>query len=327
MKVRLTHPLWTHIPAVAALAILIGALVAAGSLPGSAPLHFGSSGEPDSYGSPWTVFALIFGISVGFIAISVWLDELWTRQEARKSFNYFALLDDVVVSAMVAQGLGYLSLVERGGTTYSQPLQELLLVMAPTIAVALILERLRPFTGRQQLPLTEDTSQMRREVARTLRSGSPFAYIDIQNPAYVTLLSIGLPALFFVSTALQFALQPVWVNVLMMVLGVLLASFYGGIRTVVTREHIAVHFGTPGYRVLRLQPAEIAEAVLHNFMPLKDFGGYGIRVNRSMKAYYLSGGTGVLLTTREGKKHLIGSNHPERLATVIREVAGLQPTH
>jgi len=42
-----------------------------------------------------------------------------------------------------------------------------------------------------------------------------------------------------------------------------------------------------------------------------------------MAAYYLSGGTGVLLTTREGKKHLIGSNHPERLVEVVRAVAGL----
>ena len=62
----------------------------------------------------------------------------------------------------------------------------------------------------------------------------------------------------------------------------------------------------------------IAEAGLHEFAPLKDFGGYGIRFNREMKAYYLRGTRGVLLTTTGGKKYLVGSDHPERLLAVLQ---------
>lgn len=84
--------------------------------------------------------------------------------------------------------------------------------------------------------------------------------------------------------------------------------------------------GTPGYRALQLSPEEVAVVRLCSYMPLGEFGGYGIRANRKITAYCLSGGTGVLLTTREGKNHLIGSNHPGRLADVVRAVVGLAAT-
>lgn len=113
MKINLSHPLWTHIPPVASLAVLIVALVSAGALPVDAPVHYGPGGQPDRYGSPWAAFALIVGLSIGFIILSVWLDELWARHERRKTFNYFALLDDITVGAMAGQGLGYLRLVKQ----------------------------------------------------------------------------------------------------------------------------------------------------------------------------------------------------------------------
>lgn len=127
----------------------------------------------------------------------------------------------------------------------------------------------------------------------------------------------------FEFSALRATTVPILATLLPVVVGFLLASVYGGPRTNVSRERITLHIGTPGYRVLRLSPAEVADVRLRTYMPLKEFGCYGIRKNREMTAYYLSAGTGVLMTTREGKKHLIGSSHPERLADVIRAVSGL----
>ena len=322
MRPVFSHPLWTHIPAIAALSVLIVALVSAMPLPADAPVHYGPSGQPDRYGSPGAAFALIIGLSVGFIALSVWLDELWARQERRKTFNYFALLDEIVVGAMAGQGLGYLRLVEQAASSYVTPTQETVWFLVPAIAGALVLERLRPFVSREMHLHAEDTTGFRRELHRRVQSGMPFVYSDIQNPGYVNLISILLPAVLFISAALQAATQPIWSTMLLLCVGILLASFYGGLRTSITSEHILIRIGTPGYRALRLAPSEVAEVALYSYMPLKEFGGYGIRANRQMRAYYLSGGTGVLLTTREGKKHLIGSDHPERLADVIRAVAG-----
>ncbi len=68
---------------------------------------------------------------------------------------------------------------------------------------------------------------------------------------------------------------------------------------------------------------DIAAVEIHEFSLLKDFGGYGIRFNREMKAYYLHGTRGVKITVNGGKKYLIGSDRPEQLSTVIRAVTGL----
>ena len=97
MTRRLIHPAWTHLPAIAAITIFIVYLIAALPLPAMVPLHFTFNGKPDSYGSPWSVFGLTIGLSVFFILLSAFLDELWARQEKAKTFNWLSLLDDIVV--------------------------------------------------------------------------------------------------------------------------------------------------------------------------------------------------------------------------------------
>jgi len=72
--------------------------------------------------------------------------------------------------------------------------------------------------------------------------------------------------------------------------------------------------------VLKLKTADIASAEIMQFAPLGDFGGYGIRYNGKMTAYYLRGSRGVKITTQKGKKYLIGSDRPEHLLAVINAV-------
>ena len=83
-----------------------------------------------------------------------------------------------------------------------------------------------------------------------------------------------------------------------------------------------VRMGVLGVRLLTLETADIAEAVVHSFSPLRDFGGWGIRGNRQMKAYFFSGRRGVKVRTRRGKQYLVGSDRPERLAAVIGAALG-----
>jgi hypothetical protein len=69
--------------------------------------------------------------------------------------------------------------------------------------------------------------------------------------------------------------------------------------------------------LLKLNVVDINIDETHKFSPLKDFGVYGIHFNREMKAYYLSGNRGVKLAMDNGKKYLIGSDHPDRLTAII----------
>jgi hypothetical protein len=137
-----------------------------------------------------------------------------------------------------------------------------------------------------------------------------------QNPVYSRVLAVVVPLLMVVVAATAWSEVP-WLSVLIALIGIALALVYGGFRTMVTRDAVTVRMGLLGIRLLRLKREDIASAELHHFAPLKDFGGYGIRFNKEMKAYFLKGDRGVKITTRAGKKFLIGSDKPERLATVV----------
>lgn len=326
MKLSLTHPWWTHLPAIVALAVCVGMLIAAGPLPANGPIHFGADGRPDAYGSPAGSFALVLGLCVGFILLSVWMDESWARQEKAKRFNYFALLDEIVVSTMAGISVSLLPLLQQSEPVFRLPATEMLAFAVPAVGAAVLLEKARPFTPREEAIVTEDTTALRKELDRRLKSGASVSYTDIQNPLYMNLVAFGVPAVLFVSTALTAASQPLWSIALNVASGLLLASFYGGMRTTVTRDRITVRFGTPGLRVLRLQPSDVVQADLRPYLPLQEFGGYGIRRNSRMSGYFLKGGVGVEIATKQGRRLLIGSDRPERLAEAVRAVAGLAAT-
>jgi hypothetical protein len=96
---------------------------------------------------------------------------------------------------------------------------------------------------------------------------------------------------------------------------------YGGLRTVVTAKELSVRLGMTGISIFRIGMDQVTAAEVHEFSPLKDFGGYGIRINSEMQAFYFKGNKGVKLTRSDGKKFLVGSDKAETLATVINAVA------
>lgn len=65
---------------------------------------------------------------------------------------------------------------------------------------------------------------------------------------------------------------------------------------------------------------EIAEFENETFDAYKDYGGYGIRLWRSEKAYLVSGNTGVKITLTNGKEIMIGSKRPEEFASALEEL-------
>ena len=93
----------------------------------------------------------------------------------------------------------------------------------------------------------------------------------------------------------------------------------GGMRVIVTRDRLRVKLGVLGIPLVCLDTSDIDEAEVFSFSPLRDFGGYGIRINRRMKGYFFRGNRGVRVVAKGQKKPMvIGSDNPERLAAVIR---------
>jgi hypothetical protein len=321
MRLKLVHPLWTHLPSIAALVLLIAYLIAAGPLPPEVATHFGFNGQPDAYGSPWSVFGLNIGLSLFFIALSVFLDELWARQEKTKKFNWLSLIDDITVGAMAGISLGYLNYIREGAVSYGFNWAYFGLVFGFSVILAVVLELLRPAHPNSEALVARDLSGLKTELAQRLEKGSRFVYWDSQNPFYVTLLTIILP-LVMITEAVFFLFNQSWAAYLLIIIGILLIIPFGGQRTLITRDHIIIRWGIIGIRVLNLKIPEIAAVEVHQFAPLKDFGGYGIRFNGEMTAYYFRGNRGVKITTAAGKKYLIGSDRPENLAAVIQTIIG-----
>jgi len=50
MKIKLIHPLWTHLPALLLIVTAVVFTLMAFPLPDSAPTHFDINGKPDGYG-------------------------------------------------------------------------------------------------------------------------------------------------------------------------------------------------------------------------------------------------------------------------------------
>ena len=190
-----------------------------------------------------------------------------------------------------------------------------------TVVLAVILDTIRPYHPYSTPLVARSSEPLTNEVTRRLKANSPFVYWDYQNPLYVSLLTIGLPIIMIIAGAISGFSQR-WVSVLLVVIGILLIIPHGGQRTLSTPQEISVRWGIFGLRILRLKIPEIVEAAMHEFSPLKDFGGYGIRFNREMKAYYLRGTRGVKITMKNKKKYLIGSDYPEQIQAVLAALIG-----
>lgn len=322
MKIKIIHPLWTHLPAVAAFVVLIIFVITAGPLPARAPVHFGFSGLPNRYGSPWESLGVTIGLSLLYICLSIFFDELWARQEKTKSFNWLSFFDDIFVGLMVGVSLGYLSFLESGEDSFNFPWIYFGIVGGSTVLLALVSELMRPYRSYISPIVAEKTQALNVEITRGLKENMPFVYWDIQNPFYVALITVLLPLIMFIAAAISW-FSTLWVSILLIVVGLMMIIPAGGQRTLITRENISVRWGLLGLRVLRINVVDITRAELHQFSPLRDFGGYGIRFNREMTAYYLRGTRGVKITLKNGKKRLIGSDHPEQLLAVVQAVTDI----
>lgn len=69
----------------------------------------------------------------------------------------------------------------------------------------------------------------------------------------------------------------------------------------------------------RIPVAQIRRAAAVTYRPLRDYGGWGVRMGRKGMAYNVSGNCGVELELIDGRRLLIGSQRAEELARAIEE--------
>ena len=325
---RFAHPFWTHLPAAAAGIAFIIFVIVNSPFPANVPVHFDSHGAPNGYGSPWGLVSLLLGLSVLLIVISIIIDELWARQEKKKSFNWLCWLDSLTVGWMAGIGIDTLRYIKSGTYLYIANWGLIGGIAGGALLLSLLLEAVRPYRPYGRKALDYETPVSETELSKQLKSDTAFVYWDNQNPFWVTLAAVLLPLIFIGATIAVWAGEGlVLFVILFLVLSVLMTIasitfIYGGQRNIVTRREFTVRWGLAGIKVLRLDTAGIEAAEVMEFAPLRDFAGYGIRYGKGMTAYFLRGGRGVKITAVNGKKYLVGSDHPERLLGVRPLVTG-----
>ena len=90
-----------------------------------------------------------------------------------------------------------------------------------------------------------------------------------------------------------------------------------GLNTRVSKQGLSLRF-IPFHRHERTYLFEnilCVEAV--QYRPIRDYGGWGIRIGRNGRAYNVSGNMGVMINLKDGKTFLIGSQKSEILAQII----------
>ncbi len=316
---------WTHLPAIGLwCGFVVWFLARQAEWPGRIPLQIDWSGQVTSWGSPWLAFGLVAGLGLFFISLTFLLDELWAQQESRKRFNFLSLLDEFVLSLLVAIQGSFLLAAERGIDVIQTPWQAILPIVGGTVLLGVLIELKRPVratTGEE--PQTDRNAEAFREHLRErLAAGETIVFWDIQNPKYVSWLSIGIPLVLWLSAGFLIR-ESFWAAILNAAIGVLLLFFFGGQRTRVSRNGIMIRYGLAGIRIFRCRLSEISEIRIRSFAPLADFGGYGIRAAKGVTAYFLAGRTGVQLELPGRRSALIGSSNPERLAAVIEILGGI----
>ena len=315
----LEHPWWTHMPAMT-LWWATAVFLVAGSYNWSI---FYTSRQ----------FALqVFPISLFFIGLSIFGDELWARQERRKTFNWMSLFDEAVVGFIIGSGIARLTHPIRINmlplpndhylrSPHIEGASNLIFIYGSILALimvmlAILMELRRPYIPYDEPIISEDTEALKREFAEKAKSGERFAYWEAQNPIWQTGLIALISATMIFGAIMSWKESP-WTSFFLVAASPLPFLAYGGLRVLVNSEYVFVRLGMLGINLLTLPIRDIEKTDVHSFAPLHDFGGYGIRINREMKAYYFSGNRGVKITIKQGKKYLIGSDTPERLAAAI----------
>jgi len=270
-----------------------------------------------------------------FIAMGVFFSEIWARQETKKSFNWVALMDEAIVGILAVTTIHWLDVIQQQQAVWTTPWAAIAAVVTGVILAGAVLERLRPFCPYPHIVRAEDAGDLAEAVADNIRNRQAWAYLETQNPLYVSIISlvlaVGMTALF-----LPLLWDTVsWLTVIPIVssvsIGVLL---YGGLRVQAARRQLVVCLGIMGLRLLRIPFDEIASAEVQTFNPLREFGGWGLRFGRpqwalsggkrrGVWAFYFRGTQGVKVVRNDGRIYLIGSDHPERLCVVIRTAASM----
>jgi hypothetical protein len=95
--------------------------------------------------------------------------------------------------------------------------------------------------------------------------------------------------------------------------------FFSQLITEVRDDGIYIRFSPFHMTFRRIAFTEVKQCKVRTYNPIREYGGWGIRVRRKGKAYNVSGDRGVQIELLNGDRLLIGSQRAEELWRAIPE--------
>lgn len=299
------HPLWTHTPAMVMTGYLVWRLSGMDVSDRMTMIHTSGTSSVPTIG----VIGSILLMAVFYLVMSVFFDESWAKNEQpRKSFNWMSLFDEIAIALLIS------SLLWR--TTKFTASEFGWMMASGAVLAGCLLEMLRPYRAEPCFEAIQPSGLL------AVKSGANWLFFQRQNPPYINglVLVLGVMMISQGVSAVQRG------DILLAVINVpiigLLLSLWNGMRVSVSPSRISVRLGMYSWKLLDLKPEQILNAEVAHFSPIRDFGGWGIRISPSKKGFFFEGTHGVLITPKKGMPVLVGSNQPQELLQAVRTAMG-----
>ncbi len=140
---------------------------------------------------------------------------------------------------------------------------------------------------------------------------------------FITSICIACFILFFLIKDIYNGVNNVWVFLIITLVFILYAAFdaflFLYMKLTVKIDYEFIHIKLFPFASKKIPITEIFLTEATVFRPIKDYGGYGIRIifNQKESAYFLSGNTGVRVYYAISNPVVIGAAEPKRLINAI----------
>lgn len=135
--------------------------------------------------------------------------------------------------------------------------------------------------------------------------------------ALITVIAVGflLLVLLEAKAGLWNAVWPV-----LLVLGIALPFRLSKLSTTVSPDSIGYRFFPFQTKYKYIRKADIQSISVGHYSPLKEYGGWGIRLGRKGWAYTIKGSEGISILLKKGKQVLIGTSKPQEADRILRDL-------
>ena len=115
-----------------------------------------------------------------------------------------------------------------------------------------------------------------------------------------------------------------YVSILLMIVVIALVML-SKLTTEVSETGISFRMTPFHNKVRSYEWSDIDTVEVRKYSPLKEYGGWGLRIGLQGTAYNVKGNMGLQLVTHEGKRILIGTQRPGELVEVLEQLGKIAP--